>query len=183
MRSVVVPPSRTQNSVLVGRGREMFTGSKMFTGTVTRFKNTGGSQDTHGTNIVHTRGERYTAHARARLARRCADRAAARRNDGARARYMCGCGFGGWCLRWCRGTLYWVGNRTERLKEKQRLTSCDGAQELHATWLLAMYAGRSERRQARRARGRVVGGQLLSRNAAQTINVLGFCRSAICRSS
>ena len=36
----------------------------------------------------------------------------------------------------------------------------------------------SERRGARE-----VGGQMLSRNAAQTIDVLGFCRSAICRSS
>jgi hypothetical protein len=40
-------------------------------------------------------------------------------------------------------TGYWAENRTERLKEKQRLTSCDGAQELHVIiWLLAMYRGR-----------------------------------------
>jgi len=109
----------------------------MFTGTGTvLFKNTGtcgGSRDSHGTNIVHT-AERDTPmpdHARA-----CASRARVR----------------GWRVRprdvrlIARGTHctgYWAGNRTERLKEKQRLTSCDGAQELHVIiWLLAMYRGR-----------------------------------------
>jgi hypothetical protein len=117
----------------VGRSREMFTG----TGTVL-FKNTGtcgGSRDSHGTNIVHT-AERDTpiTRVRARLGRACADGAS------------CGaCGRGcavdstGHALYW----LVWAGNRTERLKEKQRLTSCDGAQELHVIiWLLAMYRGR-----------------------------------------
>jgi hypothetical protein len=126
----------------------MFTGSKMFTGTVTRFKNTGGSRDTHGTNIVHT-AVRDTPLTRVRVWR-----AVLARMPPDRPGWRACAGYVRPHVRlwfWCRGTLYWVGNRTERLKEKQRLTSCDGAQELHATWLLAMYTGRlrGDRRGAR----------------------------------
>ncbi len=108
-----------------------FTGTG--TGTVL-FKNTGtcgGSRDSHGTNIVHT-AERDTpiTRVRARLGRACADGACGR---------GCAVDSTGHALYW----LVWAGNRTERLKEKQRLTSCDGAQEFHVIiWLLAMYRGR-----------------------------------------
>jgi hypothetical protein len=92
----------------------------MFTGTGTvLFKNTGtcgGSRDSHGTNIVHT-AERDTpfTRVRARLGRACADGACGR---------GCAVDSTGHALYW----LVWAGNRTERLKEKQRLTSCDGAE-------------------------------------------------------
>ena len=83
------------------------------------------------------RGERYPDHARAvaRLGRACgcADGRVARAAADVRLIAR------GDALYW----LVWAGNRTERLKEKQRLTSCDGAQELHVIiWLLAMYRGR-----------------------------------------
>ena len=42
---------------------------------------------------------------------------------------------------------------------------------------------RGEGEGPRRASGERLGGQQLSRNAAQMIDVLGFCRSAVSRSS
>jgi hypothetical protein len=138
----------------VGRSREMFTGTGKNTpggaGTLTGHKDTritpvpvpfcsktpghAGGAGTHTvpTLFIPRSAERDTpiTRVRARLGRVCADGACGR---------GCAVDSTGHALYW----LVWAGNRTERLKEKQRLTSCDGAQELHVIiWLLAMYRGR-----------------------------------------
>ena len=165
--ALVGPQGRTQNSVLVGAARCLpvaFTG----TGTVL-FKNTGtcgGSRDSHGTNIVHT-AERDTpiTRVRARLGRACADGACGR---------GCAVDSTGHALYWLLGGE--PNGKTEGEAKADFMRWSSGAPCNNMATCDVQRA--SERRGARE-----VGGQMLSRNAAQTIDVLGFCRSAICRSS
>ena len=139
--ALVGPQGRTQNSVLVGAARCLPV-------PVPFCSKTPGHAGGAGTHTVPTL---FIPRREIPRSRACG------RVSGARARIP-----RGWRVRprmWhvrliARGTHctgYWAENRTERLKEKQRLTSCDGAQELHATWLLAMYTGRlrGDRRGAR----------------------------------
>jgi hypothetical protein len=126
------------------------------------------------------RGERYTAHARARLARRsCADAAGSPRM--ARVRGICEASCAVVVL--VPGHTVLGGEPNGKTEGEAKADFMRWSSGAPCNLVTCDVHWASERRQARRARGRVVGGQLLSRNAAQTINVLGFCRSAICRSS
>ena len=163
--ALVGPQGRTQNSVLVGAARCLPV-------PVPFCSKTPGHAGGAGTHTVPTLfiPRREIPRSRACL-----------RVSGARARMArAACGRG--CAVDSTGhALYWLlggepNGKTEGEAKVDFMRWSSGAPCNNMATCDVQRA--SERRGAREE-----GGQLLSRNAAQTIDVLGFCRSAICRSS
>jgi len=177
-QSLSVPNEQT--ILGVGRSREMFTGKKTpggagtHTGTRTQpvpfCSKTPGHAGGAGTHTVPTL---FIPRREIPRSRACV-RVSGARARMARAAAGCAVDSTGHALYWLLGGE--PNGKTEGEAKADFMRWSSGAPCNNMATCDVQRA--SERRGARE-----VGGQMLSRNAAQTIDVLGFCRSAICRSS